>query len=89
MAAGRREIGAWLLHFEIDVDVAPWLATRRDAAAEDDDLLDVLVFRANLHHLADILPFRREDAVDVFVRCVSHVPSSLRLLLNAASDIPA
>ena len=76
MAAGRRVIGTRLLHLKIDIDIAPWIAERRDAAAEDDDFLDVRVLLAGLHHLPDIPLFRREDAVDILVRLRKSFPHS-------------
>lgn len=62
------------LHFEIDVNVAPRIAERRDAAAENDDFPDVRVVLANINHPPDVCLLRREDAYDVLIRFCKYVP---------------
>ena len=76
VAADARVALRRFFHLEINVDIAPRIAERRDAAAEDDNLLDVRIALADLDHPPDVRLLRREDARDVRIRFCKCVPRS-------------
>ena len=74
VAADARVALRRFLHLEIDVNVAPRIAERRNTAAENDDFPDVRVVLANINHPPDVCLLRREDACDVLIRFCKYVP---------------